>query len=80
MDKLRKLGACHLYSARDYSLESERDGGGDDGGHGAALKEGAKGAGVAPAPVSVPESPIMARWESPSSSKDCAASCKQLLR
>lgn len=61
MDKLGKRGACHLYSARDYSLESERDSGDGAGGQAGAVKGAAKTAGVVPAPISEPQSPIMAR-------------------
>ena len=44
MDKLRALGCCHIYSARDYTLEGE--GGGGDGEGGAAVPAGKKGAGL----------------------------------
>ena len=69
MDKLHSLGCCHIYSARDYSLEGEGRGdkGGTAGADGALLaakkKEGL-------APISVPQSPIMAR---------CAVWCHAVL-
>jgi hypothetical protein len=69
MDKLRPLGCCHVYAARDYSLEAEgaHDHSGHSGGDGAVLGVTSalilaqkKQDGLA-SNVSVPESPIMAR-------------------
>ena len=60
MDKLRPLGCCHVYSARDYTLEAERGSSSDsergDREHSAAADK--KKAGLAP--LSVPQSPIFA--------------------
>lgn len=58
MDSLRAIGCCHIYSARDYTLEGEGEGG-DDGSGGPKLKF--KGGAM---PLDVPNSPtILARWE-----------------
>lgn len=58
MDKLRPLGCCHIYSARDYTLEGD---GGNDGGNSGGLAplktKGGEGGALSP-----PSPGAMARW------------------
>lgn len=63
MDKLRALGCCHIYSARDYTLEGEGrgSGSGDGGCGGGAVPVGKKGGGLEGLHCP-PSPPFITRW------------------